>query len=117
MLFQLNAGETRTGNINIGSNTTTTVGLSTGNVNIMCGSGIQEGSFNVLTNSTNNGTINLGNTTTATGGINIYGELLRGLQLGYIPTTYSGFDTFVGSYKEGTYQNLTAMTLNLLFHC
>ena len=105
-------GETRTGNINIGSNTTTTVGLSTGNVNIMCGSGIQEGSFNVLTNSTNNGTINLGNTTTATGGINLYGELRRGIQLGYIPSTYSGFDTYLGSYKRDTYNNPSAMTIN-----
>jgi len=108
----IGVGETRTGNINIGSNTSNTIGLSTGNVNIMCGTGIQEGSFNVLTNSTNNGTINLGNTTTATGGINLYGELRRGIQLGYLPTTYSGFDTFVGSYKRDTYNNPSAMTIN-----
>jgi len=103
---------TRTSNINIGSNPSNVVGETTGNVNIMCGTGRQEGSFNVLTNANNDGIINLGNTTTGTGGINIYGELLRGLQLGYSPTTYSGLDTYVGGYKEGTYQNLVAMTLN-----
>jgi hypothetical protein len=108
----IGVGETRTGTINIGSNTTNTVGLSTGNVNIMCGTGIQEGSFNVLTNANNDGLINLGNVTTGTGGINLYGELRRGIQLGYLPTTYSGFDTYVGGYKQGTYQNLTAMSLD-----
>lgn len=108
----IGVGETRTGTIDIGSNTTNTVGLSTGNVNIMCGVGKQEGSFNVLTNANNNGIINLGNTNTGTGGINLYGELLRGIQLGYSPTFYSGFDTFVGSYKTETYQNLTAMSIN-----
>ena len=59
--ISLGIGETRTGNIEIGSNTTTTVGLSTGNINIMCGTGRQEGSFNVLTNSANTGNIVLGN--------------------------------------------------------
>jgi hypothetical protein len=108
----IGVGETRTGNINIGSNTTNTVGLATGNVNIMCGSGIQEGSFNVLTNSTNNGLINLGNVTTGTGGINLYGELRRGIQLGYIPSTYSGIDLYLGSYKRDNYTNAVAMTIN-----
>lgn len=108
----MGVGEIRTGNINIGSNTTTTIGLSTGNVNIMCGTGLQQGSFNVLTNSNNNGLINLGNTTTSTGGINLYGELRRGIQLGYIPTTYSGFDSFLGSYKRDNYTNAVAMTIN-----
>lgn len=111
-IINIGTTTTRTENINIGSNSSATVGQTIGNVNIMCGSGIQEGSFNVLTNSTNNGLINLGNVTTTTGGINLYGELRRGIQLGYIPSTYSGIDLYLGSYKKDNYTNAVAMTIN-----
>ena len=105
-------GETRTGTINIGSNTTNTVGLSTGNVNIMCGTGRQEGSFNVLTDATNRGVINLGHIGTTNGGINIYADLKVGLKLGYNATLYSGDDTRLGGYIKENYNNPSSMTIN-----
>ena len=109
--IQISNGITRLGNISIGVNTSAIAGETPGNVNIMNGAGgRQEGSFNVLTDSNNRGNINLGNT--SYGGINIFGDLLVGLRLGYVPTTYNGNDTFLGGYKSETYNNTGSMSLN-----
>ena len=105
---QIGCGITRTGNIEIGANTNAAVG-STGNVNIMNGTGRQEGSFNVLTNSNNRGVINLGNTGALEGGIHIYAELKSSLKIGY--TALVG-DAYIGAYKTGVYNSVTSMTLN-----
>jgi len=53
--------------------------------------------------------INVGSTVS---GININARLQSGLQLNYSPTTYSGIDTYMGGYKEGTYNTAISMTLN-----
>jgi hypothetical protein len=111
-IINIGTTTTRTENINIGSNSSATVGQTTGNVNIMCGDGIQEGSFNVLTNSTNKGAINLGHIGTTNGGINIYSDLKVGLKLGYSAILYSGDDTRLGGYIKETYVNAVAMTIN-----
>lgn len=102
----------RTSNINIGSNPSAIVGETTGNVNIMCGAGLQEGPFNVLTNSTNRGEINIGNTGGFEGGINIYARFKTGIKVSWGVTTYSGFDTFLGAYKETVYNTATSLSLN-----
>jgi hypothetical protein len=109
---QMGCGTTRTGLIDIGSTTNTAAG-STGNVNIMCGTGRNEGSFNVLTNFNNRGVINLGNISSLSGGINIYSEFNVGLRLGYSPTLYSGVDTVMGGYKQGTYNNPGSLTIDV----
>jgi len=97
----IGVGETRTGTIDIGSNTTNTVGLSTGNVNIMCGTGRQEGSFNVLTNTNNLGVINLGHIGSGST-INIYSLLGVALRVGYTASTYTDEDRYIGSSKSIT---------------
>ena len=70
---------TRTANISIGSNSSDVVGESTGSVNIMCGTGRQEGEFNVMTNTANTGNIVLGNTTA--GNITINAKLTKGIPI------------------------------------
>jgi hypothetical protein len=102
-------GASRLGSVAIGVNTNTSIGQTVGSVNIMNGTGRQEGSFNVLTNSANRGTINLGSTGLFEGGIHIYAALKSGLKLSYSAITG---DTFMGSYKRENYQRLTSMTLN-----
>jgi len=109
---QMGCGTTRTGLIDIGSTTNTAAG-STGNVNIMCGTGRNEGSFNVLTTFNNRGVINLGNIGSLNGGINIYSQFLVGIRLGYLPTLYSDVDTVMGGYKQGTYNNPSALTIDV----
>jgi hypothetical protein len=106
----IGVGETRTGNIEIGSNTTNTVGLSTGNVNIMCGTGIQEGSFNVLTNAANRGIINLGHIGSSYGGINIFCDFLVAPRIGYTASTYTNEDRYLGSSKSITPYNNAGFT-------
>jgi len=109
---QMGCGTTRTGLIDIGSTTNTAAG-STGSVNIMCGTGRNEGSFNVLTTFNNRGVINLGNIGSLNGGINIYSQFLVGIRLGYLPTLYSDVDTVMGGYKQGTYNNASALTIDV----
>lgn len=105
---------TRAANINIGSNTSVIAGQTPGNVNIMCGAGRQEGSFNVLTNTNNRGVINLGNIS-ANGSINILCNLGNALRIGYDSSTYTNEDRFIGSSKSMTYVNVgfTALAGNL----
>lgn len=108
---QIGCGIMRIGNIEIGSNTEMSPG-SIGNVDIMNGTGRQEGSFNVLTNSHNRGVINLGNTGALEGGINIYAKFQTGIKIGWGAGIYSGIDNYLGGYKKETYQSFTSMTLN-----
>lgn len=111
-IINIGTTTTRTENINIGSNPSAIVGETTGSVNIMNGIGRQEGSFNVLTNSTNRGVINLGHIGSTNGGINIYADLKVGLKLGYTAILYSGDDTRLGGYIKENYNNPSAMTIN-----
>lgn len=110
--ISISCGDERLGDINIGVNTHSGAGRTTGSVNIMNGVGRQEGSFNVLTNATNRGAINLGHIGTNNGGINIYADLKVGLKLGYSATLYSGDDTRLGGYIKETYVNAAAITIN-----
>jgi hypothetical protein len=109
---EIGCGDRRTGDIDIGVNTTQSTGQSSGSVNIMTGIGHQSGSFNVLTNSNNRGVINLGSTGTFEGGINIFAEFLTGIKIGWSSGTYSGTDRHLGSYKKETYENISSMSLN-----
>jgi hypothetical protein len=54
--------------------------------------------------------INVGSTVS---GININARLQRGLSLNYDYDTYSGIDTFMGGYKQGTYNNTPVPASNL----
>jgi len=65
--------------------------------------------INIGTAMTSAATINIG---TALSKINIYPKLQSGLQLGYLPTTYSGNDNYMGGYKEGTYNTASSMSIN-----
>jgi len=66
--------------------------------------------INIGTGMTISGNLNLGSTA---GGININGRLEKGLTLDYSPTTIAGIDTFMGGYKEGSYQPATPFTQSI----
>lgn len=110
--ISISCGERRVGDIDIGVNSVTSTGQSSGSVNIMTGIGHQSGSFNVLTNSNNRGVINLGSTGVFEGGINVFAKYLTGIKIGWAAAIYSGTDTHLGSYKKENYENTSSMTLN-----
>jgi len=65
--------------------------------------------INIGTDMTSAGTINIGSTVSL---INIYAKLQSGLRLDYLYSTYSGIDTYMGGYKEGTYNTSGTLSLN-----
>jgi len=83
-------------------------GVNGSRIDIGTGSSRTE-DINIGTNMTSAATINIGSTSSL---INIYPKLQSGLRLDYVPTTYSGIDTYMGGYKEGTYNNTGSMSIN-----
>jgi hypothetical protein len=87
--------------------------LTIGGVNgsrIDIGTGASRGdNINIGTGMTSTTLINVGSTVS---GINIYAQLQSGLRLDYAPSTYSGNDTYMGGYKESTYNSVGTLSLN-----
>lgn len=110
------------GFINLGGATTTvntnkiepngsglTIGATPGIINLGTGASRAD-NINIGTAMTSAATVNIG---IAASNINIYSKLQSGLRLDYIPATYSGIDTYMGGYREGTYQPATPFTQTL----
>jgi len=86
-----------------------TIGATSGIINLGTGAS-RANDINIGTAMTSAATVNIG---IAASKINIYSKLQSGLRLDYIPTTYSGIDTYMGGYREGTYEPATPFTQTL----